>query len=85
MIPPVQFVTPLYSFLEIVSTLYEDLQDAIIGIAYPIRKKDETKDHVENKEDLIESLRKLILGKFEDDHNQFYEWSRTIHNEVKVV
>ena len=64
-------------------TLVEDLQEAIIGIAYPIRKKDETKDEVETQEDLVESLRKLIMGKFDEKKDEFYKWSQTIHDEVR--
>ena len=59
-----------------------DLKEAIIGIAYPVRKKDQADK--ENEENLVESLRKLILGKFENKHNEFYEWSRTIHDEVNL-
>ena len=71
--------------LKIVYTLVEDLQEAIIGIAYPIRKKDETKDEVETQEDLVESLRKLIMGKFDEKKDEFYKWSQTIHDEVRSV
>lgn len=62
----------------------EDLQEAIIGIAYPIRKKDEAKDEVETQEDLVESLRKLIMGKFDEKKDEFYKWSQTIHDEAMV-
>ena len=50
----------------------------IIGIAYPIEKNDE----VEDKEDLVQSLRTLIMGRFEDKHFEFFEWSRTMHKQV---
>ena len=60
----------------------EDLQEAIIGIAYPFKKKSENEDGVEGQEDLVESLRKLIMGKFDNKKNEFYEWSQTIHDEV---
>ena len=63
----------------------DDLEEAIMGIAYPRKKKTENKDDDENKEDLVESLRKLILGKFDDKKNEFYEWSQSIHNEVILV
>ena len=69
--------------LKIVYTLVEDLQEAIIGIAYPIRKKDETE--VETQEDLVESLRKLIMGKFDEKKDEFYKWSQTIHDEVRSL
>ena len=71
--------------LKIVYTLVEDLQEAIIGIAYPIRQKTENKDEDEKKEDLVESLRKLILGKFDDKKSEFYEWSQTVLDEVRSV
>ena len=58
------------------------LGSLIIGIAYPMKKKDEKNDEVENKEDLVQSLRKLILGRFEDKHFEFFEWSRTMHEQV---
>ena len=32
--------------------------------------------------DLVESLRKLIMGKFENENDEFYKWSRSIHDEV---
>ena len=63
----------------------DDLEEAIMGIAYPRRKKTENRNENENKEDLVESLRKLILGKFEDKKGEFYEWSQTIHDEVDLV
>ena len=70
---------------EIVYTPVEDLQEAIIGIAYPIKKKDETKNDVESQENLVESLRKLIMGKFDEKKDEFYKWSQTIHEEVRSV
>ena len=42
-------------------------------------------DEVENKEDLVESLRKLIMGKFEDKDFEFFQWSRTMHDEVVLM
>ena len=44
----------------------------IIGIAYPMKKKDEKNDEVDNKDDLVDSLRKLILGKFEGKDFEFF-------------
>ena len=67
---------------EIFDTLKTDLKEAIIGIAYPVRKKAQADK--EDGENLVESLRKLILEKFENNHNEFYEWSRTIHDEVNL-
>ena len=61
------------------------LGSLILGIAYPMKKKDETNDGVENNENLVESLRKLILGRFEDKHFEFFEWSRTMHEQVVLV
>ena len=58
------------------------LGSLIIGITYPIKKKDEKNDEVENNEDLVESLRKLILGRFEDKDYEFFKWSRTMHKQV---
>ena len=63
----------------------DDLEEAIMGIAYPRRKKTENRDEDENNEDLVESLRKLILGKFDDKKSEFYEWSQNIHDEVGSV
>ena len=63
----------------------EDLEEAIMEMAYPRKKKTENKDEGEKKEDLVESLRKLILGKFNDKKSEFYEWSQTIHDEVGLV
>ena len=54
-----------------------------MGIAYPLRKKDVTNDAVETQEDLVESLRKLIMGKFDEKKDEFYKWSQTIHDEVR--
>ena len=42
-------------------------------------------DDVDNKDDLVDSLRKLIMEKFEDEHLEFYQWSRTMHDEVVLV
>ena len=67
-------------------TLVEDLQEAIMGIAYPFTKDSENDNSVDGEDNLVESLRKLIMGKFGNENNEFYEWSRTIHDEVvKVV
>ena len=61
----------------------EDLQEAIIGIAYPqIKKSNDGDGENESQEDLVDSLKKLIMGKFDKNHNEFYGWSRTLHNEV---
>ena len=57
----------------------------IIGIAYPMKKKDEKNDEVDNKDDLVDSLRKLILGKFEGKDFEFFQWSRTMHDEVVLM
>ena len=60
----------------------EDLMEAIIGLAYPMESKKKAKDEAESNKNLVDSLRKLIMGKFDDKTNEFYEWSRTIHAEV---
>ena len=67
-----------------VFTRAKDLQEAIVGIAYPTKKKDDENDEIENK-DLMQSLRKLIMGKFDDKKNEFYEWSQAIHDEVSKI
>jgi len=60
----------------------EDLESAIIGIAYP-RKNDKLDEKAEDKLSLIDELRKLIMDKFGDDKNAFYEWSQKVHEEVR--
>ena len=47
-----------------------------------MKKKDDKNDEVQNKEDLVQSLRTLIMGRFEDKHFEFFEWSRTMHKQV---
>merc|ERR1712062_153609 len=59
-----------------------DLQEAIMGIAYPFTKDSENNNRVEGDENLVESLRKLIMGKFENENDEFYKWSRSIHDET---
>ena len=61
----------------------EDLKTAIIEMAYPQKKMSE--QNYEMEDDLVESLKKLIMGKFDEKSNEFYDWSRTIHNEVRIV
>ena len=51
----------------------EDLEAAIIKTGYP-KKKDST--------ERINNLTKLIIGRFEK-MNEFYDWSRAIHGEVR--
>ena len=63
----------------------EDLEEAIVGIAYQRKKKTENNDEDEENENLVESLRKLILGKFDDKKSEFYEWSQTILDEVGLA
>ena len=62
----------------------EDLESVIMGIAFP--RKNTSKNDIGNDEesnaDLGESLRKLILGKFNNKMGDFYEWARNIHDEV---
>ena len=50
----------------------------IIEISYPTKKNSE-------ENDLVESLRKLILGKFKDKEFDFYQWSRKIYDEVVLM
>jgi len=66
-------------------TLGEDLEEALVAIVYPRKKKNENKDEVEQKEDLVDSLRNLILGKFDEKKDEFYKWSQTIHYEVVSI
>jgi len=54
----------------------KDLKEAIIEISYPTKKNSE-------ENDLVESLRKLILGKFKDKEFEFYQWSRKIYDEPR--
>ena len=61
----------------------EDLESAIIGIAYP-RKKNKVDQKDEGKNSLIEELKKLIMGKFGDDKHAFYAWSQIVHEEVRL-
>ena len=49
----------------------EDLEAAIMGIAFPRKEKD----------DRVRDLNNLILGKF-DGNVHFYEWARGIHGGV---
>ena len=65
--------------------LSEDLEEALIAILYPRKNKNENKDDAEQKEDLVDSLKKLILGKFDEKRDEFYKWSQTIHDEVGSV
>ena len=74
--------TRIFAQMFITQTKY--LQEAIVGIAYPVKKKDEENDEGENK-NLMQSLRKLIMGKFDDKKNEFYEWSQAIHDEVLKI
>ena len=55
-----------------------DLESAIISIAYPRKNK----KNDENKVLLTEELKTLIMKKFDGQQNAFYEWSQTIHGEV---
>ena len=61
----------------------EDLESALNKIVYP-RQKKKTDQKSEAKISLIEELRKLIMEKFNDDKNKFYEWSQTVHDEVTL-
>ena len=61
----------------------EDLESALIRITYPRRKQKNDKK-AEGKNGLIEDLRKLIMEKFDNDKNKFYEWSQTVHEEVRL-
>ena len=56
-----------------------DLELALVRIVYPKKKNDKES---KGKINLIEELRKLIMEKFYDDKNKFYEWSQTVHEEV---
>ena len=71
--------------MQLVYILVEDLEEALIAIVYPRKKKTENKNEVEHKEDLAGSLRELILGRFVEKKDEFYKWSQTIHYEVVAV
>jgi len=58
----------------------EDLESAIMGIAYP-RTKNKVEKKAENKISLVEELTDLIMGKFGEDKHAFYAWSRIVHEE----
>ena len=61
----------------------EDLETALIRMAYPRQQKTcARKGDEENDEDLTNSLRKMIMGKFDGQTDRFYKWSQTIHDEV---
>ena len=62
----------------------EDLENAIMKMAYP-RKKPSASDETENGDNLIDSLENLIMGKFDEKKDEFYKWSQTIHQEVRVI
>ena len=62
----------------------EDLESAIIGIAYP-RKNNIVDKNAEDKLSLVDEMRKLIIDKFGDDKNAFYEWSQKVHEEVSHI
>ena len=59
----------------------DDLELAIMKVSHP-RKKTKTEKIDDDQACLIEALRKLIMGKFGDDKNAFYDWSQTIHEQV---
>ena len=61
----------------------EDLESAFIRITYPRRKQKNDKK-AEGKNGLIEDLRKLVMGKFDHDKNEFHEWSQKVHEEVRA-
>ena len=63
----------------------EDLEEAVMEISYQRKKKTENNDEDETQEHLVESLRKLILGKFDYRKSEFYEWSQTILDEVGLA
>ena len=50
-----------------------------MGIAYPFKREENSNEDGEN---LVESLRKLIMGRFDNKKSEFYEWSQTVHDEV---
>ena len=62
----------------------EDLELALNKIVYP-RKKTKNDRKSEGENSLIEELRKRIMEKFDDDKVKFYEWSQTVHEEVRLL
>ena len=61
----------------------EDLESAIVGIAYP-RTNKKVEEKSEDSITLMEELKKLIMGKFGYDTHAFYAWSKIVHEEVKL-
>lgn len=53
----------------------DDLEAALIRLAY--QRKNENQD-------LIAQLSNLIMGRFDNRVQDFFEWSRDIHNEVST-
>ena len=60
----------------------EDLLSALNTIVYP-RKKKKNNEKSEGQNTLNEDLRNRIMEKFDDDKVKFYEWSQTVHDEVR--
>ena len=62
----------------------EDLELALNKIVYP-RKRKKNDEKSGGEISLIEELRKRIMEKFDDDKVKFYEWSQTVHEEVRLL
>ena len=65
----------------------EDLESVIMGIAFQRKNTNKNigNDEDETNAELGESLRKLIMEKFDNKKTEFYEWAQTIHDEVILV
>ena len=61
----------------------EDLESALTRIVYP-RKQKKVGKEVEDQITLVEEIGKLIMEKFDNDKTAFYEWSQTVHEEVRL-
>ena len=56
----------------------DDLESAIMGLAYQRKRKPNENEKTKR----VEALTVLIMEKFEHDRTAFYEWSAKIHGEV---
>ena len=54
----------------------EDLEAALTAVAYQ-RKTDKT--------ERIKDLKNLIMERFDNNETKFFEWSRSLHNEVRFL
>ena len=55
----------------------DDLESAVMGLAYRRKRKPNENEKTER----VEALTELIMEKFEQDRMVFDEWSATVHSE----